>query len=68
MAPEYRRTGLSTLFLQSVLQEANNRMYTKVLLKVHEDNRAAYRLYKKIGFSEKQKLNNRYEMEYAELK
>lgn len=68
MAPEYRRTGLSTLFLQSILQEANNRMYTKVLLKVHEDNRAAYRLYKKIGFSEKQKLNNRYEMEYAELK
>lgn len=42
-------------------------MYTKVLLKVHEDNRAAYRLYKKIGFMQKQKLNNRYEMEYDTL-
>jgi ribosomal protein S18 acetylase RimI-like enzyme len=38
-------------------------MYTKVLLKVHEDNMAAYRLYNKIGFMSKQKINNRYEME-----
>jgi len=54
--------------MQSILNEAESRMYTKVLLKVHEDNRAAYRLYQKIGFAQKNKLNNRYEMEYAELK
>ena len=68
IAPEYRRTGLSTLFLQSILTEAGGRMYTKVLLKVHEDNMAAYRLYNKIGFAQKQKLNNRYEMEFTALK
>ena len=42
-------------------------MYTKVLLKVHEDNMAARRLYKKIGFTQKQKLNNRYEMEFTAM-
>jgi ribosomal protein S18 acetylase RimI-like enzyme len=38
-------------------------MYTKVLLKVHEDNEAAQRLYRKAGFISKQKWNKRYEME-----
>ena len=61
VAPEYRGTHVAQNFLQSVLHSA--KPYEKVLLKVHEDNPAAKRLYDKTGFVAQQKWNKRYEME-----
>ena len=61
VAPEYRGTHVAQNFLQSVLHSA--KPYEKVLLKVHEDNPAAKRLYDKSGFVAQQKWNKRYEME-----
>ena len=64
MAPECRGTGTSARFLTSVLDDAKVRGYERVLLKVHEDNRAALRLYVGAGFVAQQKWNKRYEMNW----
>lgn len=63
VAPEYRGTGLARPFLTGVLADAKGRGHDRVLLKVHEDNVAAQRLYTGIGFQSQQKWNKRYEME-----
>jgi len=63
VAPEYRGTGLARPFLIGVLADAKDRGHDRVLLKVHEDNVAAQRLYAGVGFRSHQKLNKRYEME-----
>lgn len=61
--PAFRGTHTGTTFLASLLGAAHMRGYEHVLLKVHEDNLAAQRLYGSAGFTSKQKWNQRYEME-----
>ena len=63
VAPDCRGTGTSAKFLTSVLADAKVRGYDRVLLKVHEDNVAAQRLYTGAGFVAQQKWNKRFEME-----
>lgn len=62
VAPQHRGTGLASVFLADVLQGARARGYEEILLKVHEDNTAAQRLYLNAGFEIQQKWNKRYEM------
>lgn len=62
--PEYRGQGLGGTFLSNLLEQARRDQYSKVLLKVHEDNPIAKQLYESHGFQSKQKWNKRYEMEY----
>jgi len=62
VAPQYRGTGVASAFLADVLQGARARGYEEILLKVHEDNVAAQRLYLNAGFEIQQKWNKRYEM------
>jgi ribosomal protein S18 acetylase RimI-like enzyme len=61
--PSYRGLGLGGHFLSNLLEQARQDQYTKVILKVHEDNQTAQRLYINHGFQTKQKWNKRYEME-----
>jgi len=60
--PSYRGLGLGGTFLTKMLAQAPR--YSKVLLKVHEENPIAKQLYESHGFQTKQKWNKRYEMEY----
>jgi ribosomal protein S18 acetylase RimI-like enzyme len=62
VAPPYRGTGVASAFLADVLRGARARGYEEILLKVHEDNVAAQRLYLHAGFEVQQKWNKRYEM------
>jgi len=61
VTPAFRGLGVSTAFLDSVLRGAQG--YERIMLKVHEDNYAAQRLYVNAGFKVKNKFNKRYEME-----
>ena len=61
--PKYRGLGLGAQFLSNLLEQARQDQYTKVILKVHEDNQTAQRLYTKQGFKSIQKWNKRFEME-----
>ena len=63
VTPAFRGLGVSATFLDSVLRGAYNQGYERILLKVHEDNYAAQRLYINAGFKVKNKFNKRYEME-----
>ena len=58
--PERRGLGVGGLFLSTLVKQQQGR---KILLKVHEENEAAQRLYAAHGFQTKQKWNKRYEME-----
>jgi len=58
--PEHRGKGVGGLFLSTLLKQLP---HSKLLLKVHEENTAAQRLYAAHGFQTKQKWNKRYEME-----
>ena len=62
VTPPYRGTGVASAFLADVLRGARARGYEEILLKVHEDNVAAQRLYLHAGFEVQQKWNKRYEM------
>ena len=62
VAPQYRGTGVASAFLTDVLHGARARGFQEILLKVHEDNVAAQRLYLNAGFEIQQKWNKRYEM------
>ena len=62
VAPQHRGTGIASAFLADVLHGARARGYEEILLKVHEDNTAAQRLYLNAGFEIQQKWNKRYEM------
>ena len=62
VAPAFRGTGLARPFLDGVLADAKTHGHDRVLLKVHEDNVAAQRLYGNAGFQSQQKWNKRYEM------
>jgi ribosomal protein S18 acetylase RimI-like enzyme len=62
VTPEYRGTGTSKAFLSSVIESAAVHGYETVLLKVHEDNPVAKRLYESAGFVTNQKWQKRYEM------
>ena len=63
IAPTARGMGISKSFLTSVLHTSHAHGYNDILLKVHQDNFIAHRLYTSVGFTTKQKFNNRYEME-----
>ena len=58
--PAHRGLGVGGLFLSALLKQ---QAHSKLLLKVHEENEAAQRLYAAHGFQTKQKWNKRYEME-----
>ena len=62
VAPDYRGTGVARPFLLGVLADAKTRGHDRVLLKVHEDNWVAQKLYTGVGFQSQQKWNKRYEM------
>jgi ribosomal protein S18 acetylase RimI-like enzyme len=62
VAPQHRGTGVAAAFLADVLHGARARGFQEILLKVHEDNAAAQRLYLNAGFEIQQKWNKRYEM------
>ena len=68
VAPANRGTGVARPFLTGVLADAVHRGHDRVLLKVHEDNEAAQRLYAGVGFRSNQKLNKRYEMETGRMR
>jgi ribosomal protein S18 acetylase RimI-like enzyme len=63
VAPAFRGAGLARPFLDGVLADAKIQGHDRILLKVHEDNVAAQRLYENAGFQTQQKWNKRYEME-----
>jgi ribosomal-protein-alanine N-acetyltransferase len=47
----YERRGYGTMLTRWTLEKAKELGYTKVILKVYEDNIIAFRMYKKIGFT-----------------
>lgn len=50
VAPPYRRQGIASLLLQSVLAVGKKRGATEFFLEVRESNAAALALYRKFGF------------------
>jgi ribosomal-protein-alanine N-acetyltransferase len=50
LAPEYRRQGIATRMVDTMIAEAVRRGATRMLLEVRTDNTAAIALYKKLGF------------------
>lgn len=50
--PEYRRMGLGSVIINSLVERAYNMGYDAVFLQTEEDNRDARKFYRKIGFQE----------------
>lgn len=50
VSPEYRRQGLGTLLLSTLLQKAQARGLERATLEVRSSNQAAIALYQKFGF------------------
>jgi ribosomal-protein-alanine N-acetyltransferase len=50
LAPEYRRQGIATRMVNTMIAEAVRRGATRMLLEVRVDNTAAIELYRKLGF------------------
>lgn len=57
---QYRNKGIGTNVIREIIDNANNNVY----LWVYKDNLKAINLYSKLGFSIKDKTDNRYYMEY----
>ncbi|HOV33258.1 MAG TPA: ribosomal protein S18-alanine N-acetyltransferase [Candidatus Hydrogenedens sp.] len=57
VAPEYRRKGFGTLFMNFIFEQARKKNVQKIVLEVREKNYAARRLYEKMGF---QTIGTRY--------
>ena len=51
VAPDYRRQGIASRMIDTIIAEAIRRGATRMLLEVRTDNTAAIELYKKHGFS-----------------
>jgi [ribosomal protein S18]-alanine N-acetyltransferase len=60
VTPARRRCGIGTSLIQQLLLRARKQGATSVLLEVRESNRAARRLYEKIGFSEQGRRRDYY--------
>jgi len=50
--PDYRQRGLGTLCTTAVVRELLTRRIQTIVLNVHEDNKAAFRIYQRMGFRE----------------
>ena len=50
--PDYRWRGLGTLCTTAVVQELLARRIQTIVLNVHKDNKAAFRIYQRMGFRE----------------
>ncbi len=48
--PEYRRAGIGRQLVESIVTESTNRGAARLFLEVAEDNTAAQRLYRNLGF------------------
>lgn len=59
--PEYRRLGIGTCLLESLLERLRSNGVAQVLLEVREDNVAAAGLYKRLGFRESRRVARYYE-------
>jgi RimJ/RimL family protein N-acetyltransferase len=62
--PSVRGTGFNKEFLTAVLYHPQVQPYSRIELKVHEDNMKAYNTYKSLGFNALSKENKRHIMEY----
>lgn len=60
VAPEFRRTGIGTWLLQTVLELMRDNMVYEVFLEVRKSNTAARDLYGKLGFREAFERKNYY--------
>ena len=58
--PEFRRQGLATATLETMLKEASKRELAFVTLEVRESNFSAISLYEKLGFKQIGKRQNFY--------
>lgn len=52
VSPEFREQGIGSMMLRWVLEEAERRSCSSVILSVRESNRTALGLYRKFGFVE----------------
>ena len=52
---KYRNKGIGKILLKYLIQQASKEKLDKIYLNVFEENKAAYHLYKKVGFIEKEK-------------
>jgi len=50
LLPEFRHMGIGANLLQSTLSDASGKGFSKIVLNVRVDNKAAIGLYKKFGF------------------
>jgi ribosomal-protein-alanine N-acetyltransferase len=48
--PEYRRSGIGRQLVETIIAESTNRGAARLFLEVAEDNAAAQRLYRNLGF------------------
>jgi len=62
--PSVRGSGFNKHFLTSLLYNPVLQPYSRIELKVHEDNQKAYNTYKSIGFNTLAKEHKRHIMEY----
>lgn len=58
--PDFRRKGVATRLLQTVLERMEENMVFAVFLEVRRSNKAAIRLYRNFGFKESYERKNYY--------
>lgn len=59
--PECRRIGIGTGLLKNLMERLRSNGVRQVLLEVREDNKAALRLYEKLGFRWSRRISRYYE-------
>lgn len=57
---EYRNSGYGKIFIKSILSSLENMKYSRVILRVQEQNEIALKYYKNEGFKIVEKHNGRY--------
>jgi ribosomal-protein-alanine N-acetyltransferase len=50
--PEFRRSGVGSMLMEALLEEADKRSLTALTLEVRKSNHSALTLYRKYGFAE----------------
>jgi len=61
--PDYWGKGVATIVLDKIISYSNKIHLSKLILKVHQDNIPAQKLYKKAGFVETSRADDRISME-----
>lgn len=63
--PSKRNRGIASAFIRCVIQYAEKKGITKIILKVDEENHLARSLYKSLGFKEQSIYQKRIVMQYG---